>query len=207
MLTAVDWSGDAGAESEGPNKPGVIAFAFVSIDEVELDVLRLELAAVRRRHGFDPTHVFKHMKSSGPVKRDFFTALLEVQMEIRVLLIDKMTDWPEHLWKARGNDRIAVSLADGAGRLPVGVVGRQTLLLDLDHRKDGRFATQIIKAVHQTTRRPGSPGFRKIRCCPDSDSNLGDIVQVADMTAGVVRRYRTVHPTEYPEFSKIVVPL
>lgn len=187
-VTAVDWSGDAGADSLGFGRPGRIVFAFASIDVSLVDELREAMVTIRRRHGFQDHHVFKHMKSTETVKRDFFAMVGNSQLEVRVLVVDKAIDWTEAMWRSSGNDRVANSVAEGTRRLPAEIVHRQTLLLDLHQRRDGKFATQITKAVHRATRGPDSPGFSKIRCCPDSNSTYGDLVQAADMVAGALRR-------------------
>ena len=207
MLTSVDWSGDAGSHSDGPNQPGFLALAFVSIEEEYLEVLGAALGEVRARNSFQPDHVFEHLKSTEAVKRDFCRALSTSEIQVRVLLVDKSRDWPESVWKLKGNERLVHCLAEGSGRLPAVVVNRQTLLLDLDQKKDGKFATQIIKAVHRSTRGVEKPGFRRIKCCPDSDPTLGDIVQVADMVAGAVRRSRTTSPSDQPELRRLILPL
>lgn len=205
-VTGVDWSGDAGFDSEGPGVPGLLCFAFVTIDAGQYPSLHASLAELRRAHNFDEGHAFKHLKSNAQLKRDFFRTLQSTEMQIRVLLVDKKRDWSSDLWRLRGNDRLAASIAEAEGRLPHEVVSEQTLLVDLDQKRDGRFCTQIIKVVHRSTRSEGRPGFKKIRCCPDTDRFYGEILQVADMVAGAVRRSRTVDTPDQPDLSGVLFP-
>lgn len=81
-----------------------------------------------------------------------------------------------------------------------------TLLLDLNQKKDGKFCTMIIKAVHRSTRTGQRHGFRKVKCCPDTHTTHGEIVQVADIVAGTVRKAATAQPDEFPQLRRIIVP-
>jgi hypothetical protein len=63
-----------------------------------------------------------------------------------------------------------------------------------------------VGAINRATRTGGQRGFRKVKCCPDNDNTLGEIVQVADMVAGAVRRAGNLEPDGYPDWSRVVIP-
>ncbi len=206
FLTGVDWSGDPGADSYGPGNPGYLCFAFASIDSDDLPALNKALATVRSRHGLVGTYVFKHSGSSDRIRGDFLEAVEHIELQVRVMLVDKSRDWPPEFWRFTGNQRIASCVAEGVGRLPSGLVDGHTLLLDLNQKKDGRFCTMIIKAAHRSTRTGQRHGFRKVKCCPDTHNTHGEIVQVADMVAGTVRKAATIQPHGFPQLQRIVAP-
>lgn len=206
IFTGVDWSGDPGADSYGPGNPGHLAFAYASIDSEALAHLHGGLAAVRARHGLVETYVFKHTGSSDRLRGDFLDAIENVGVQVRVVLVDKSVDWPREFWRFTGNERLASCVADGVGQLPVVLVEDQTLLLDLNQKKDGKFCTMIIRAVHRSTRTGGRIGFRKVKCCPDTHNTHGEIVQVADMVAGTIRRAADLRPDNFPQLKRIVAP-
>ena len=207
IFTGVDWSGDVGANSEGPSKPGLLAVAFASIHNDQRDRLHHSLADVRDRHHHRPGYIFKHADSTHRLRTDFFDALATSGVEVRVRLIDKARDWPAEFWQIkRGDERLASSLAEATSLLPAALIEDQTLLLDLHKRKDGRLCTLITKAVHRSTRTEGRRGFSKIRPCPDDDDSFGEIIQVADMVAGAVRRAGSEDPPDYPQLARVLVP-
>ncbi len=132
------------------------------------------LATVRARHGLVETYVFKHSGSSDRLRSDFLEAIENINLQVRVVLVDKSRDWPREFWHFTGNERLASCVAGGAGRLPEELVDGHTLLLDLNQKKDGKFCTMIIKAVHRSTRTGQRHGFRKVKCCPDTHNTHGE---------------------------------
>jgi len=203
-ITAVDWSGDGGMPRAAPPDRDLLAIAFASIHEDELDRLQRALADLWVRRRFRQGAIFKHTDSSDRVRMEFLEAIVGSGIQVRVQLVDKKRGWPQDLARLDSNQRLAGIVATAASNLPAHLIERGTLLLDLDQKKDGKLCTMAIGAINRATRTASRHSFRKVKCCPDSDSTFGEMVQVADMVAGAVRRSGSVRPTGNQHWDLVV---
>lgn len=184
----------------------LLVLAFASIDADHQAQIQTCLDAVRERHGFRPATVFKHSDSSDRVRADFFHEVARSGVEVRVRLIDKAHDWPLEFTRMSSNQRIASTLASTASALPHHLISGGTLLLDLDQKKDGKLCSATAGAINRALRAEGTHSFRKVKCCSDNDRTFGELIQVADMVAGAVRRAGDLQVARYPNWNRIIVP-
>ncbi len=205
VITGVDWSGDGGVSKEKAPDRDLLVIAFASIDADHREHLRAALTLLRECHGFRPDTVFKHADSSDRVRADFFEQISHTGIEVRVRLVDKTRDWPPAFSKLTSNQRITSCLAASAADLPDRIIAGGVLLLDLDQKRDGKLCSSTAGAINRSTRTGGRAGFRKVKCCPDTDRELGEIIQVADMVAGALRRAGGAEPPKYRNWNRIVV--
>ena len=185
IVTGLDWSGDAGDPAKSPGQ-SMLVFATVSVRDVDLEIVRSNLATLRRTLRIAETYVFKHAGSSDKAKATFFQVLAQSPVDIHVNSISK-SEWDKpYLERTTGTDRISDGIVELICRLPESLVDDQFLFVDLPRRelntvRDLRVA--IRKALSGSKR--GS--FKHVRPRSDHRDDTATI-QIADMVSGEFRR-------------------
>jgi hypothetical protein len=186
--SGLDWSGDAGDPTKQGASPTIV-FAIAHIDESRLEQIELNLRTVRQSRGLPPTYAFKYHRLQGrpELRAAFFAGIGDLSISATVLVVDKSA-WPENFRRTtRGPDRITKYIADLIRGCADGFVVGHTLLID-GEKDETPTLTAARNAVSRAMEATGRRSFRKVKMSTD-DSAGGEIIQVADMIAGAIRRH------------------
>jgi hypothetical protein len=190
--TAVDWSGDPGIPSANSGSTAQLVFAFVTIEATEREHLHAALEAVRRKHHKTDRFVFHFVDCPTDIASSFFHAVGAVELQVRIGVIKKDHDWTHTDFLARtGQQRLLDSLVGYSILVPTALVSGSTLLIDAP-RTEKKFVLTSRRAIRTPFHQMNLGCFRDIRPCPDGNDPDGEVVQVADMVAGAVRRAGTM---------------
>ncbi len=186
--TGVDWSGDPGIPSERSASSTQIVFAFVTIGAGERDHLHEVLEALRRKHRKTSKFIFHYVDCPTDIANAFFDSIGVVEFQMRIGIVDKGRDWTTPDIAARkGHDRLIDALVSYAALVPPPLVSGSILLIEAP-KSERKFGLSVRRAIRAEFGQQGRECFRDIRPSPDGNNPDGEVIQVADMVAGAVRR-------------------
>lgn len=188
FYTGIDWSGDPGIPSTQSASSMHLVFAFVTIEANRREQLHDLFLELRDRHQLTNRFVFHFVDCPSTLATAFFDAIRPAELEIRIGVIDKPHDWGAPAIRSmRGQDRLSVAISDLAIKLPSQFVDGSQLLID-GSRSERKFGLGTRQAIRHAFRQANRRCFRDIRLCADGNDPDGEIIQIADMVAGAVRR-------------------
>lgn len=188
IYTAVDWSGDPGIPSRKSAASEQLVFAFVSINADEREHLHRALEDVRKQHRKTDGFIFHFVDCPPDIADTFFRSIRTVNLQIRVGVANKRLDRVQpDITSLRGQQRLLHALTGFSVRLPSSIASGHTLLIDAP-KNEKKLALSIRRSIRDGYASANRVCFQDIRLCPDGNDPDGEIVQVADMVAGAVRR-------------------
>jgi hypothetical protein len=158
---------------------------MVSIEEARLDDLRQALARTRRAIGVGPAYYFKNRDLSREVRSILLAEIANAPIAVVVRVVRKEL-WPDEYLKATtGTDRINQCMVElVCADRPDPTVHRRYLI---DGSRHERVVARAVKTALGRGLRENGHHAHEIRLCRD-DTEDGQIIQVADIFAGRIRR-------------------
>jgi hypothetical protein len=165
----------------------LVLAACVFTDPEHIEEAAEAIKACRERLGRSPRSEFKHMSTSDRVKDEFFACTKTLKYHVRAIVLDKRRLHSDALINKPGymqNYAIKEIFAN-----TVGTVRDAKLVIDGRDSRAFRLksANYFLREVNE--RAPGT--LRKVEY---DDSVRNPLIQLADMTAGAIRRH-----FEHPE--------
>ncbi|GEM_PF-2263724 len=206
-LSALDWSGDGGDPAKTPGLPPLLVIVTVTLDVDDAKPrLHNALSRARRERNLPETHCFHHVSSKPAVTQAFFRALQPLPICVTASLIDKHQWDRTYIRSTTGNDRVISEIVKHVCNLPATTVAGQQLIVDLESQ-DTKLLDALRKSIRHAMRLEGRRSFADIRACPDRRRTLGDVIQVADMIAGQLRKHRAIDGPHLPLIKDRIVIL
>ncbi len=188
FYTGIDWSGDPGIPTTRSASSTHLVFAFVTIEAEDREPLHYSLVDLRHQLQLTNRFVFHYVDCPSSLATAFFDAIRSVELEIRIGVIDKQHDWTHPATVSmRGQERLRLVISKLSLHLPQRVVDGCQLLID-GSRSERKFGLGTRKTIRQSFDQANRTCFRDIRLCADGNDPDGEIIQIADMVAGAVRR-------------------
>jgi hypothetical protein len=179
-LLFLDWSGDAGFKING----GASKFLVHACVTSRVGFSQT-LNSLRRQHNLGSNFHFHFNSASQIIKRSFFTAVGQTDMQGVILRFHKAQLSPA--WREkRGDVFIAESIARTVMELPEANLDKHTLIID-GNRDEVTLHTAIRKAISHELLQGGKARLRKVSVRPAREE---DGLQIADMLAGAAASER-----------------
>jgi hypothetical protein len=206
FYTGLDWSGDPGIPSTRSASSAHLVFAFVTINAKHRESLHHTFVELRNRQQLTNRFVFHYVDCPSSLATAFFDTIRSAELEIRIGVIDKLHDWADSgVLSMRGQERLRVAISDLAIQLPSQVVSGGQLLID-GSRSERKFGIGTRQTLRQSFDQANRTGFRDIRLCADGNDPDGEIIQIADMVAGAVRRAGSLDNPHIRRIGNRIVP-
>lgn len=197
MLVFIDDSGDAGFKlSKGSTRFFVIACVIFD-DDLEALKVKVAIKECRRKLKFPDTVEFKFFKSSDTVKKKFLQAVTPFKFRIRAIVIDKSTIRSDEL---KYNKNSFYSYV-----IKLVLQHSNDTIFDAKIRIDGS-GDRTFKRSFLTYLRKQLNSKQKIimKSCKLVDSKSDELIQLADMAAGSIRRSYDKTKENAVEYKKIL---
>ncbi|EKD99412.1 MAG: hypothetical protein ACD_22C00259G0005 [uncultured bacterium] len=197
MIIFIDESGDPGFTfARGSSETFVIA-CLIFEDELEIEKTAVAVKDLRRKLGLSDTVEFKFNKSSKQVRLAFLRTISRFSFTIRVLVVHKKLIKSKQLRSSKNSFYsyfIKMVLKNNGGNI-----------LNAKVRIDGsgdrvfrrNFLTYLRKELN-------SKNMKLIKDIKFIDSKSNVMIQVADMLAGVIRRYKEETKDDAVEYWDII---
>lgn len=202
--SALDWSGDPGDPSRSPGSTPNLALVVVTFAVYAIPSLHDCLRRVRETRRLHADYQFHHVSSKEGVREGFFRELAKVDLRIFARTVDKKLWDQAYLTRTNGATRLMSELVLLIKSLPDDIVTDQQLLIDLERRDQG-LLRMLRQEIRRTLAFENRRGFQSIKACPDHQKQGGQLVQVADMIAGEIRREGIGSPCLAPISANIIL--
>ncbi|HSW88418.1 MAG TPA: DUF3800 domain-containing protein [Candidatus Saccharimonadales bacterium] len=197
MLIFIDDSGDAGFKLD---KGSTLFFVIVCVifdDDLEALKVKVAIKECRRKLRFPDTVEFKFFKSSDEVRKVFLQIVNPFRFRVRAIVIDKSKIRSDEL---KNNKNSFYSYV-----IKMVLQHSNDTILNAKIRIDGS-GDRAFKKSFLTYLRKQLNSRQKIvmKNCKLIDSKSDELIQVADMIAGSIRRSYDKSKTETTNYKKII---
>jgi hypothetical protein len=187
MHAFVDDSGDPGMKLERGSSRFLVLAACIFRDPLHIEHAAQAIRDCRDSLRRGERWEFKHAKTSDDVKDEFFNATKQLKYDVRAIVIDKQRLRSDALMTRPGylQNYAIVQIFSHT----LGTVQDATLVIDGDAKRALRLKSVSYFLREVNDKAPGT--LRKVSY---DDSTRNPLIQLADMTAGAIRRHY-----EHPE--------
>lgn len=197
MLVFIDDSGDAGFKIEKGSSPFFIIACIIFKDELEALKASVRIKELRRELGFPDKVEFKFHKSQRLIRERFLQAVNPFEFQIRCIVIEKSKIISDEL---KNNKNSFYSYA-----IKLVLQHSNNDILNAKVRIDGS-GDRIFRKSFLTYLRKQLNSKQKIimKNCKLVNSSSDDLIQLADMVAGSIRRFYDFDKTDASVYKKII---
>ncbi|MCJ7740950.1 DUF3800 domain-containing protein [Candidatus Microgenomates bacterium] len=189
MLVFIDDSGDPSfALDKGASKIFVIA-CIVFNDELEAEKTAVAIKDLRRKLGFSDRVEFKFSGSSKKTRLAFLETIKIFKFHIRAIVVNKTKIKSPHL---KNNKESFYSYSIKT----VLQYSKKTIMdakIKIDGSGDRLFRRQFLTYLRKELNAPDRKIIKQVRLV---DSHTNVLIQLADMIAGTIRRYKEKEKTD-----------
>jgi hypothetical protein len=198
MLVFIDDSGDAGFKLEKGSTPFFVISCVIFDDDLEALKVKVAIKEYRRQLKFPDTVEFKFYKSSDDVRKLFLETVNPFVFRVRTIVVDKS--------KVRSRELINNKNSFYSYVIKMVLQHSNNTILNAKIRIDGS-GDRVFKKSFLTYLRKQLNSKQKmiIKNCKFVDSKSDELIQLADMVAGSIRRSydkTKIHNVDYKKIIK-----
>ncbi len=181
MIVFIDDSGDAGFKLEKGSSSHFVIACVIFDDDLEALKVKVAVKELKRKLNFPDNVEFKFFKSKNTVKESFLRTINKFQFRVRTIVVDKSLIRSDEL---RNNKNSFYSYI-----IKLVLENSNESILDAKIRIDGSGDRFFRRNFLSYLRRQLNSKQKKImKNCKLIDSKSDELIQVADMVAGCIRR-------------------
>lgn len=197
QIVFIDESGDPSFSFERGSSRFFVIACIVFNDELEAEKTAVAIKELRRKLGFSDTREFKFNGSRRAVRTAFLTSVMPFEFEIRALVVDKVLV-RSPLLKGDKNSFysyfIKTILTHTKGAL-------QNAKIRIDGSGDRVFRRNFLTYLRKEL---NSKDVRVMKNVALVDSKENVLIQLADMVAGTIKRYKEAQKSDASEYWRII---
>lgn len=197
MLVFIDDSGDAGFKLEKGSSPYFVIACVIFKDDLEAMKASVRIKELRRELKFPDNVEFKFHKSSKIVKESFLRAINIFDFQVRSIVVEKSRIISDEL---RNNKNSFYSYV-----IKLVLQHSNNEILNAKIRIDGSGDRTFRKSFLTYLRKQLNSKQKTImKNCKLVNSKSDDLIQLADMVAGSIRRSYETDKTDAKTYKQII---
>lgn len=197
MLVFIDDSGDAGFKfASGSTRYFVIACVIFD-DDLEALKVKVAIRELKRQIGFPDSVEFKFFKSSDEIKQKFLHGISRYTFRVRTIVVDKSIIRSRELKENKSSFYSYI--------IKLVLQNNDETIIDAKIRIDGSGDRQFRRSFLGYLRKQlNSHQKIVIKNCKLVDSQSDELIQMADMIAGAIRRSYDSSKKDAKIYKKII---
>lgn len=197
MLVFIDDSGDAGFKLDKGSTPFFVIACIIFDDDLEALKVKVAIKEVRRKLKFPDLVEFKFFKSKSITRNKFLEAIIPYSFRVRAIVIDKSKIRSDEL---KYNKNSFYSYV-----IKLVLQHSNNTILNAKIRIDGS-GDRVFKKSFLTYLRKQLNSKQKVvmKNCKLVDSKSDELIQLADMIAGSIRRSYDTTKSDSQSYKKII---
>jgi len=199
MLVFIDDSGDPSFKIEKGASKFFVICCLIFDDDLEAEKTSIAIKELKRSLKFSEKMEFKFNGSKYPTRMAFLTVIKDFSFKIRVLVVDKKNIKSELL----KNDKqsfysyfIKMVLRHNKGSI-------LDAKIKIDGSGDRIFRKKFLTYLRKELNSRQEKVVNNLRLV---DSKTNQLIQMADMIAGTIRRYKEAEKADAQKYWKIIEP-
>lgn len=197
MLVFIDDSGDPSFKIEKGSSKFFVICCILFEDDLQAEKTSTAIKELRRKLGFSEKMEFKFNGSSYKIRTEFLKTVKPFSFKIRVLVVDKKKIKSDLL----KNDKqsfysyfIKMVLRYNKGTI-------SDAKIKIDGSGDRIFRKRFLTYLRKELNFRQKKIIKNVRLV---DSKTNQLIQLADMVAGTIRRYKEAEKADAPKYWKII---